>query len=83
MTKRAAISLPDQLYSRMERDRKTRRVPRSRWIQEAVHEYLAKRDEEKDVRAYFEGYRRFPETDEEFRALERAGLEDLKRADLE
>ena len=80
MTKRAAISLPDQLYSRMERDRKSRRVPRSRWIQEAVHEYLARRDEARDVEAYFEGYRRFPETDEEFRAFEQAAIEDLKKS---
>ena len=79
MTKRAAISLPDQLYSRMERDWKSRRVPRSRWVQEAVREYLARRDEARDVEAYFEAYRRFPETGEEFRAFEQAAIEDLKK----
>ena len=80
MTKRAAISFPDDLYARMERDRRQQRVPRSRWIHEAIGEYLAKRDEAKDVEAYFEGYRRFPETDEEFRAFEQAAIEDLKKS---
>ncbi len=79
MTKRAAISLPDGLYARMERDRKRRRLPRSHWIQEAVGEYLARREEARDVDAYFEAYRRMPETDEEFAALERAAIEDLKK----
>jgi len=80
MTKRIAVSLPDDLFRGMERVRKQRRVPRSRLVQEAVGDYVQRLDEEGLEQAYFEGYRRIPDgTDEEFKAAERAGIETLRR----
>lgn len=82
MTKRVAISLPDDLYRRIERARKARRVPRSTFIQEAVGDYVRRTDESELERAYFDAYRRIPDDDEDFRALEKAAIEDMaKRGD--
>lgn len=80
MTKRIAISLPDELFQRVERLRKRKRVPRSTWIQEAVGDYVQRVDQDALVAAYFEGYRRIPDTDDEdFKAVERAGIKSLRR----
>lgn len=83
MTKRIAISLPDELYRRVERLRKRARKPRSTWIQEAVGDYTRRLDDAALEEAYLEGYRRFPDThDEDFSGIERVGIEDLaKRGD--
>lgn len=82
MTKRVAISLPDDLYRQIERARKRRRIPRSTLIQEAVGDYVRRTDEKALEEAYFDGYRRIPDDDEDFRALETAAIEDMaKRGD--
>ena len=65
----------------MERARKRRRLPRSRWVQEALLEHLSRRDEARLVEEYFESYRRVPDNDEEAKAWERIGIEDLARRD--
>jgi len=84
VTKRIAISLPDDLYRRVESVRKRRRVPRSALIQEALGEYVRSTDVKAMEDAYFEGYRRIPDaTDADFAAIERAGIEDLKKAKLD
>ncbi len=83
MTKRVAISLPDDLYRRVERVRKSRKVPRSTLFQEAVGEYVARTDDEERERAYFDGYRRLPDgSDADFAAIEAIGIADLKKAKL-
>lgn len=84
VTRRIAISLPDALFRQMERVRKRRRVPRSRLVQEAVGEYVKRTDEEALERAYFDGYRRIPDGDDpDFIAIEKVGIEDLKKAKLD
>ena len=58
----------------------SRRVPRSTWIQEAVGDYVRRVDDEAQVEAYFEGYRRIPDAeDEDFKAVERASVKSLRR----
>lgn len=71
--------MPDELFRTMERVRKRRRVPRSRLVQEAVGDYVRRVDDEGDVEAYFESYRRMPDDDEDFRSAARAGIETLRR----
>lgn len=84
MTKRIAISLPDEMYRTLERVRKRRRVPRSALIQEAVGDYMRRTDEKALEEAYFDGYRRIPDGDDpDFIAIERVGIEELKKAKLE
>lgn len=83
MTRRVAISLPDELYRRLERARKRRRIPRSVLIQEAVGDYVSRTDEQALEEVYFDGYRRIPDGDDpDFIAIERVGIEQLKKAKL-
>lgn len=84
MTKRIAISLPDELFRSIERVRKRRRVARSRLIQEAVGDYVKRNDEKALEEAYFEAYRRFPDGDDpDFIAIERVAIEDMRKANLD
>ncbi|OGO72590.1 MAG: hypothetical protein A3G84_04415 [Chloroflexi bacterium RIFCSPLOWO2_12_FULL_71_12] len=69
MTKRTAISLPDDLYRQIERARKRAGKDRSGWLQEAASEYLNKRSKEDEIEAYFRGYERTPLTDDELSFL--------------
>lgn len=70
MTKRIAISLPEDLYERLERLRRERGAPRSLIIQEAVGEYLTDREREAKIQAYIRGYQENPETEEEMAEIE-------------
>lgn len=78
-TTRTSSSFPTDLWRGIESDRKRRGVPRSRWLQEAAREYLARHSEtERDAR-YFAGYAAVPDgADEDFKAIERAAIEDLQ-----
>lgn len=76
--------MPDGLYSRMERERRRHKVSRSRWIQEAVGEYLKRCDEAQAVEEYFAAYERVPDgDDQDFIAIEQVGIEDLRKSGLE
>lgn len=69
MTKRTAISIPDDLYREIERARKRLKKGRSTWLQEAASEYLKKRSRPEEIEAYFGGYERAPLTDDELSLL--------------
>lgn len=69
VTKRTAISLPDDLYRQIERARKRAGKDRSAWLQEAAGEYLKRRTKEEEIEAYFSGYERQPLTDDEIASL--------------
>lgn len=69
MTKRAAISLPDELYRQIERARKRAGKDRSAWLQEAATDYLKRRTKQQEIEAYFKGYERAPLTDDELSLL--------------
>lgn len=72
VTRRIAISVPDELFRQMERVRRQRRVPRSRVVQDAVGEYVQRRSDGRPSTAGGD--------DPAFVAIERAAIEDLKRA---
>lgn len=77
-TTRTSTSFPTDLWRGIESDRKRRGVPRSRWLQEAAREYLARHSEADREARYFAGYEAIPDNDEDFKAVERAGVEDLR-----
>ncbi len=81
MTKKTAISLPDDLYREIERARKRANKDRSGFIQEALGEYLVRHDTAAKVRAYFDGYSKIPDDDEDFRAIAEYGIKRLRRAE--
>jgi hypothetical protein len=70
MTKRTALSLPDDLYREIERARKRVKQDRSSWLQEAAAEYLKKRTREEEEEAWLSADERFPRSADEL-ALER------------
>jgi metal-responsive CopG/Arc/MetJ family transcriptional regulator len=60
VTKKTAISLPDDLYRDIERARKRAGKDRSLWLQEAASEYLKKRTKEEEIEAWLSAYERVP-----------------------
>jgi metal-responsive CopG/Arc/MetJ family transcriptional regulator len=68
VTKKTAISLPDELFRDIERARKRAGKDRSLWLQEAASEYLRKRTKEEEIEAWLTAYERVPLTADE-RAL--------------
>jgi metal-responsive CopG/Arc/MetJ family transcriptional regulator len=64
MTKKTAISLPDDLYRKIERARQRAKLDRSTWLQEAAGEYLKKADAD-EVEAWYAGYEQVPVTEDE------------------
>lgn len=82
MTKKTAISLPDDLFRQIERARRRAKQDRSTWIQEAASEYLKRRSKEELIEMYFDGYRRIPDAkDRDFIELERVGIADMPADD--
>ncbi len=69
MTKRTAISLPDDLFRQIERARKRAGKDRSTWIREAAGEYLKRPTKEEEIEAYFSAYERVPLTADELSVL--------------
>ncbi|OLC53570.1 MAG: hypothetical protein AUH85_13930 [Chloroflexi bacterium 13_1_40CM_4_68_4] len=65
MTRKTAISLPDDLYREIERARKRSKKDRSTWLQEAASEYLKKRTKEEEIEAWLSADERFPPTKDE------------------
>src|SRR2546428_13960690 len=70
MTKRTAVSLPDDLYRAIERARRRSKQDRSTWLQEAAGEYLKKRTREEEEEAWLSADERFARNADEI-ALER------------
>lgn len=79
MTKKTTISLPDDLYRKIERERKRSGLDRSSWIQEALGDYLTRNDEAAKVEAYFTGYTRTPDSDEDFEAIAAYNIKRLRK----
>jgi metal-responsive CopG/Arc/MetJ family transcriptional regulator len=65
VTKKTAISLPDDLYRDIERARKRAGKDRSLWLQEAASEYLKKRTKEEEIEAWLSAYEKEPMTADE------------------
>ena len=61
MTNKVAVSLPDDIFERLERVRRRRKLTRSAAVQLAVDDWLAKLEHERAINDYVEGYRRVPE----------------------
>jgi metal-responsive CopG/Arc/MetJ family transcriptional regulator len=76
---RTSATFPAELWRGIEKDRKRRGVPRSRWLQEAAREYLVRQtDAEREAR-YFAGYEATPDTDDDFKGVARLAAETLRK----
>jgi len=76
---RVAITLPTNLYRALEVARRKNGRSRSAIVQHALSHWLKEQQEEREkVRAYVEGYRKHPETDEEVESAMAAAVELFK-----
>ncbi len=74
-----AISLPDEVLSAVEKERRESGISRSEYFRRAVEEHLRREKEKEDVARYIQGYLENPETPEEFkwaRAITRYAFDD-------
>ena len=69
-TVKVAVSLPEEEYRHVEKLRKELRISRSAVITRALKSWIASSRNQERVRAYVDGYRRVPETDEESKVFE-------------
>lgn len=65
-----AISLPEELFERLEQDRQERRMNRSQYLASAVADNLNRRREQELEEQYIRGYLEHPETEEERAEIE-------------
>jgi metal-responsive CopG/Arc/MetJ family transcriptional regulator len=65
MTRKVAISLPDELLAKVDRASRRSGISRSRFFGQAAETYLAAAHRRHEVEAYLESYRESPETDAE------------------
>lgn len=60
-----AISLPDEVFRRIERERRHRGESRSEFLRRTVETYFHQKQERQAVEQYVKGYRQHPETEQE------------------
>ena len=66
-TNKVAISLPDDMFNAIEKERKERGESRSELFRRAIEMLLRRRREEEKIKQYIRGYEEMPETEEETR----------------
>ena len=60
-----AISLPDEIFQAVEKERLAKGESRSKFFRRAVEEHLRRAKEREDVERYIRGYQLYPETQED------------------
>jgi metal-responsive CopG/Arc/MetJ family transcriptional regulator len=65
-----AISLPEELFERLERDRQEQGMNRSEYVASAVADHLHRKREQELEEQHVRGYLEQPETEEELAELE-------------
>jgi metal-responsive CopG/Arc/MetJ family transcriptional regulator len=65
-----AISLPEELFERLEQDRQERRMNRSEYVTNAVADHLHRKHEQELEEQYVRGYLEHPETEEVLAEIE-------------
>lgn len=73
-----AISLPDSVLDRIERERKARGVSRSEFLRLAVDALLLREQQREEEERYIRGYLEHPETEEELGWVQAASQAVLK-----
>jgi metal-responsive CopG/Arc/MetJ family transcriptional regulator len=70
MTKRVAISVPDDLLAAVDAERKAAHVSRSRLFGMAAASYVEERRKARAIDRYVRSYTEYPETDEELESID-------------
>ena len=66
-----AISIPDKEYKEIETFRKKKGISRSKFVLEAIQLWKETKDRERLIKAYEEGYKKFPENLRDIEAWEK------------
>ena len=64
-----AISLPEELFERLERDRLERKMNRSEYVANAVADHLHRKREQELEEQHLRGYLEHPESEEELEEI--------------
>jgi metal-responsive CopG/Arc/MetJ family transcriptional regulator len=64
-----AISLPEELFERLEQDRRERSMNRSEYVANALADHFHRKGEQELEEQYVRGYLEHPETQDEAEAL--------------
>ena len=78
-TAKVAISIPREIFQAVEQARRELKIPRSVAIAQAVQAWLKRREEEKAIRQYIEGYRKHPEYKAEAKAWTRLAADSFHK----
>jgi metal-responsive CopG/Arc/MetJ family transcriptional regulator len=70
MTRKVAISVPDDLLAAVDAESKAEHLSRSRLFGQAAASYLEERRRKRAVEQYVQSYAEHPETDEELQATD-------------
>jgi metal-responsive CopG/Arc/MetJ family transcriptional regulator len=70
MTRKVAISVPDDLLAKVDAESRLSRVSRSRLFGMAAASFLGARRRQREVERYVRSYREHPETDQELTSTE-------------
>lgn len=76
-----AVSIPDKEYKELESFRKKKGISRSRFILEVIQLWKETKERERLIRAYEEGYRKFPENPGDTEVWEKASQGVFSRDD--
>ena len=71
---KVAISLPEQVFNTIEKERKATGESRSEFFRRAVDQLLKQEREAEQVEAYIKGYRLMPESADEVDVIHWAGV---------
>lgn len=72
-----AISLPDEVFEVIEKEREATGESRSEFLRRAVETLIRKKKEQEEIERYIRGYQQYPETDEEIAFAKFASLQAL------
>lgn len=72
-TARLTVTLPNEVFQRVEKEKKKRHVSRSAFIDTALEDYFRREDEKGKEACYIAGYKKKPENLKEITAL--AGIQ--------
>lgn len=70
MTRKVAISVPDDLLAAVDAESRIAHISRSRLFGLAARSYLDRRRRRRDIDLYLASYRELPESDEEIAATD-------------
>jgi len=74
---RLIVTIPEEDFKRLEKEKKQKKISRSKYVQQIIEYFFKKEDEAEKEAQYIAGYRKKPEKVREIAAAEEAEAEVL------